>query len=89
MASLIQAADGNFYGTTPFGGGGGCSVPFSSSGCGTVFKMTIDGALTVLHAFSETEGYWPDAALIQGTDGNFYGTTSAGISPGAGTVFTL
>src|SRR5229473_950007 len=69
-ASLIHATDGNFYGTT-FSGG--------ATSSGTVFKMTPGGTVTVLHAFTGgTDGALPFAALIQATDGNFYGTTNGG-----------
>ena len=67
MAGLVQATDGNFYGTTSSGG---------ASGNGTVFKITPNGTLTVLHAFSYSgEGGMPRSGLVQATDGNFYGTT--------------
>jgi uncharacterized repeat protein (TIGR03803 family) len=74
--SLVLATDGNLYGTTA---GGGNSV-----GAGTIFKITPQGVLTTLYDFCSqsncADGGGPDAALIQGTDGNFYGTTG-------GTVF--
>jgi uncharacterized repeat protein (TIGR03803 family) len=84
---LIQATDGNFYGTTSYGGGG--DVAFcdpNRSGyahiCGTVFRLTPSGTLTTLHGFCSqtkcTDGAWPRARLVQGTDGNFYGTTWGG-----------
>jgi uncharacterized repeat protein (TIGR03803 family) len=82
---LIQATDGNFYGTTPNGGGTG------EPGFGTVFKITPSGTLTVLHRFAGTDGEKSLAALVQGTDGNFYGTTSfGGGNPNfGGTVFKI
>jgi uncharacterized repeat protein (TIGR03803 family) len=76
---LVQATDGNFYGTTYFGG---------AYNYGTVFKVTRSGTLTTLHSFDGTEGGNPDAALVQGTDGNFYGTTYYGAN-GYGTVFKI
>ncbi len=81
-ASLIQATDGNFYGTTSSGG---------PSDSGTVFRMTPSGTVTVLHAFAggTTDGAEPQAALIQATDGNFYGTTSSGGPSDNGTVFQM
>ncbi len=68
-ASLIQATDGNLYGTTSAGG---------ISGVGTVFRITLAGALSTLHSFNGTQGADPVAALVQASDGNFYGTTQAG-----------
>ena len=85
-AALVQGRDGNFYGTT-YGGG-------SADGSGTVFRVTPDGTLTTLHSFDSTEGIAPSAALIQGRDGNFYGTTygnyyNVGDPPSSGTVFKI
>jgi uncharacterized repeat protein (TIGR03803 family) len=68
-AGLVQATDGNFYGTT---GGGG------AYGVGTVFKITPGGELTTLHSFDVADGTGPSGGLVQATDGNFYGTTSDG-----------
>jgi uncharacterized repeat protein (TIGR03803 family) len=79
-AALIQATDGNFYGTTGAGG---------SSNDGTVFKMTPAGVLTTLHSFDGSDGAGPAAELVQATAGNFYGTTNGGGSLGDGTVFAL
>jgi uncharacterized repeat protein (TIGR03803 family) len=70
----MQAANGDLYGTTCNGG---------TRGYGTVFTTTLAGALTVLHSFDNTDGACPYSALVQGRDGNFYGTTSM---VGAGTV---
>ena len=86
----MQADDGNFYGTTEQGGGSSNCV----FGCGTVFKTNPSGAITTLHAFDSTDGAAPMGGLVQGTDGNFYGTTSNGGSStncqgGCGTVFKL
>ena len=77
QAKLIQASDGDFYGTTANGG---------TSGYGTVFKMTATGTLTTLVNFNSTNGSRPQAGLLQGSDGNFYGTTREGGSSGYGTV---
>jgi uncharacterized repeat protein (TIGR03803 family) len=90
VAGLILGTDGNFYGTTQVGGGA-CSL---SEGCGTVFKVSPGGTLTILHAFDESDGLYPESVLIQATDGNFYGTTTAGGSSnqclgGCGTVFKI
>jgi uncharacterized repeat protein (TIGR03803 family) len=80
-AGLIQGSDGNFYGTTYFGG---------ASGFGTVFKVTPSGTETVLYSFAGgSDGEHPYAGVIQGSDGNFYGTTYQGGTSGNGTVFKL
>jgi uncharacterized repeat protein (TIGR03803 family) len=87
-AGLVQATDGNFYGTTYFGGNG-----TGGGGGGTVFKITPIGALTTLYNFCSqpncADGAAPYAGLVQGRDGNFYGTTSAGGAAGSGTVFKM
>jgi uncharacterized repeat protein (TIGR03803 family) len=70
LAGLIQATDGNFYGTT-LGGG--------DARYGTVFQMTPRGALARLHSFDNTDGRNPNA-LIQDTSGTLYGTTARGAS---------
>jgi uncharacterized repeat protein (TIGR03803 family) len=87
-ASLVQGTDGNFYGTTFYGG--------NSTGNGTIFKITPQGVLTTLYDFCTqqncTDGASPSAALMQATDGNFYGTTANGglnSNPGWGTIFRL
>src|SRR5271166_2184765 len=83
LGLLVQASDGNFYGTTFNYGGGG------QGGGGTVFKLTSSGTLTVLHSFTgQSDGAEPYAGLIQATDGTFYGTTNigGGIGQAAGTV---
>jgi uncharacterized repeat protein (TIGR03803 family) len=82
FAGLVQGTDGNFYGTTAAGG---------AHNQGTLFRITPAGALTVLHSFSgaPSEGAIPFAGLVQGTDGNFYGTTALGGANSEGTVFKL
>jgi len=82
QAGLVQGTDGNFYGTTSWGGAGG-------SGKGTVFKITPGGVLTTLYSFAGSDGQEPMASLVQATDGNFYGTTAWGGAGGVGTVFEM
>jgi len=87
---LTQATNGNFYGTTRYGG-----VNYG----GTAFELTPTGKLTILHRFcSQTnckDGSNPLAGLVEGTDGNFYGTTYAGgtaqstLCSGCGTAFEI
>ena len=81
---LIQGTDGNFYGITTVGG----NAP-APDGNGTVFKVTPAGTLTTLYTFSSGANGNSPAALIQATDGNFYGTTTQGGIGGQGTVFRL
>lgn len=90
-APLIQATDGNFYGTTARGGNSSCF-----DGCGTIFKITPTGKLTTLYSFHGADGAHPTGALVQYTDGSFYGMSAAGgnqhtgcNSEGCGTVFHL
>jgi uncharacterized repeat protein (TIGR03803 family) len=81
-AGLIQANDGNLYGTAA---GGGYAD-------GAVFRITLAGVESLLCSFGpagSTDGDFPSAAVIQGTDGNLYGTTLEGGTAGVGTVFKL
>lgn len=80
-AGLVQGNDGCFYGTTTFGG---------TNGDGTVFKISSSGAFASLYSFSGgADGSEPEAGLIQGCDGYFYGTTYGGGTNGLGTVFRI
>ena len=90
-AGLVLANDGNFYGTTSYGGkSGSCRL-----GCGTVYRITSAGTLTTLHSFDVLEGSTPLGRLLQATDGNLYGANSNGgdlscNNPnGCGTLFRL
>jgi uncharacterized repeat protein (TIGR03803 family) len=75
VGALVQAADGDFYGTTSAGGDATCEAPY---GCGTVFKITLGGALTTLHRFSGADGQSPNGGLVVAADGTIYGATSLG-----------
>ncbi len=89
---LVQATNGNLYGTTrtpPHGEGGGY-------GYGTIFEITLKGKLTTLHSFDGTDGAYPYTGLVQGADGNLYGTTTngganniTGCDGGCGTIFKI
>jgi uncharacterized repeat protein (TIGR03803 family) len=84
-APLVQATNGDLYGTTLFGG---ASNACSGGGCGVVFKITLSGTFTTLHSFDSTDGDAPRGP-VQATDGNFYGTTNQGGAHGGGTVFKI
>jgi uncharacterized repeat protein (TIGR03803 family) len=80
QGKLLLAKDGNFYGTTSYGG---------SAGQGIVFKVTQDGVFSTLVNFSGSNGAYPLAGLVQARDGDLYGTTSQGGKFGKGTIFKL
>jgi uncharacterized repeat protein (TIGR03803 family) len=86
-ASLVQAKDGNLYGTCPEGGTGGN---------GTVFQITTSGTMTTLHSFTSyyyelgnSDGANPEAGMMLASDGNLYGTCQAGGQNSIGTVFQV
>jgi uncharacterized repeat protein (TIGR03803 family) len=89
--AMVQANDGNLYGTTPTGG----VVTDVPGYFGTIFKMTPEGAFTSLYLFGTVfaggndNGHWPQGNLIQGADGNLKGTTQYGGPPNGGTVFQI
>lgn len=84
-AGLVEATDGNFYGTTEYGANQNCP-----NGCGTVFQLTPEGSLATVHSFDKTDGGYAQGGLVQGTDGNLYGTTTGFVGQHMyGTVFKL
>ena len=100
-SGLVESTSGLFYGTTSYGGTHNCISYGSSGACGTVFQMTGGGAVTTLYDFCAqnncTDGAIPWGGLALGSDGNYYGTTSAGgtgtcsssAGPGCGTIFKI
>src|SRR5579859_4097429 len=110
QAELIQGADGNFYTTTQAGGAGACPGGSQGliAGCGAIVKITPSGTLTVVYSLrydsgtnTAPDGLNPQAGLLQGPDGNFYGVAASGGTQGfsncvtgmgilgCGTVFKL
>jgi uncharacterized repeat protein (TIGR03803 family) len=85
-AGLIQATDGNLYGTTSGGGDINCAAPVT--GCGTFFQMSTQG-FSEIHTFEGSDGSEPSGGFFQATSGMLYGTTSAGGISDLGTVFSL
>ena len=83
LAPLVQGTDGNLYGTTFFTG--------NASGGGTVFKISTGGVFSILHIFKggTSDGWTPMSGLTEGTDGRFYGTTTAGGTYNMGIVYAV
>ena len=81
-AGLIQASDGNLYGTSYAGG---------TKSAGTVYRVALDGTYSTVYSFTPdaSGGYHPYAGLVQGPDGALYGTTLQGGSAKLGTVFRV
>lgn len=87
VAGLLQASDGNYYGSTEYGG---------SYGGGVIFSLSSAGVETILHSFSgnglqsgSTDGAYPKGRLVQGSDGTLYGTTEYGGLFDLGSVFSI
>jgi len=77
---LIFDSQGNLYGTTP---------AINDGPHGTVFKVTQQGVLTVLHSFSGSDGFDPRSGLLMDASGNLFGTTFSGGASGNGVVYEL
>lgn len=80
QAGLVQAQDGDLYGTTSSGG---------PNDFGTVFRLKPNGPVTVVRALAETDGTSPVAGLLEGNDSTLYGTSVSGGPNGAGTVYRV
>jgi len=80
--TLVEASDGNFYGTTTAGG---------TAGYGTIYRYAPDGTYTILYSFGNIpDGQQPFAGLIQASDGRLYGTAfNGGTGLDGGTVFRM
>jgi len=93
LAALTLGPDGNFYGTTEYGGNtiGNTNVNGAGLGGGTVFQVTTNGTLTTLVNFAATNGAYPHGGLLLAPDGKFYGTTASGGPNGLpyGTLFRV
>ena len=85
IAGVTLDAYGNLYGDTQYGGGTGCF----STGCGTVYKVSPTGRLTLLHIFEGSEGALPLGGVIRDNKGNLYSTAFLGGSPDWGTVWQI
>lgn len=99
QAGVIQLSDTSLWGTTTYGGAyqGECST----IGCGTVYELDSEHNFALIHAFAGTDGAFPEAPLLQTSDGNLFGTTLGGgtngiswacaVGPvqGCGTIFEI
>ena len=78
---LVQGEDGNFYGTSSWGG---------ANHEGAVFRITPDGLVTIVFSFNHlTSGTYPYGGLSRAEDGIFYGTTASGGANNVGTIFKI
>ncbi|MGC4028946.1 MAG: hypothetical protein QM696_08750 [Steroidobacteraceae bacterium] len=77
---LVQAGDGNLYGTTLRGG---------AADRGTVFRISLSGTVDIIHEFADSEGESPEGTLVVGPDGNLYGTTMTGGENERGTIYRI
>jgi uncharacterized protein (TIGR03437 family) len=82
QGGLLQASDGTLYGTTD-------PVSATNSDSGTIFRITPAGNFTTIYSFAGVDGMSPNGSLIQGSDGNLYGTTQGGGTNGWGTMFKI
>ena len=82
LAGVVQGADGRLYGTTEYGGADGGGIVYSIATNGTSFQ-------TLWQFGAAGDGSVPQAGLIQGFDGNFYGTTSGGGTDGSGIIYKI
>jgi len=80
-SKLVLHKDGSLYGSTALGG---------PDEAGTIFRVTTNGLLTIVHAFHGlTDGLFPRSPLLEGRDGYFYGATSLGGTYNQGTIFRM
>jgi len=80
FTGLVQATDGNLYGTTMGGG---------ASNVGTIFRITSGGQFSVIYSFDPTTGKYPSAGLLQNTNGKLYGFAGEGGTYNYGTFFSV
>ena len=96
VGALAIGRNGRLFGTTEFGGLGGCTVS-NQTGCGTVFELSPSDSFgsswkeTVLYSFGSRngDGAYPFGGLVIDAEGALYGTTAEGGTHNNGTVFVL
>lgn len=77
---LVEAPDGNLYGTTLLGG---------DNNKGTIYRLGLDGSFAIIHHFDGSGGENPEGTLIVGSDGNLYGTTMVGGERNRGVIYRI
>lgn len=78
---LFLSEDGKYYGTARFGGEGQA---------GTVFSITTEGTLQLIHSFDNPDlGQFPYGGVVKTADGTLYGTTLAGGTYSDGTLYAI
>jgi uncharacterized repeat protein (TIGR03803 family) len=87
VGGMVQGVNGTYYGTTRDGGTNGYTG--AGTGCGTIFKITSSGVLTVMHSFNGQDGSSIESTLLQARDGDLYGTAHDGGAKAFGTVFKI
>jgi len=80
-STLIQARDGNYYGTAEYKAG--------SADAGCVFRISAGGTYVTIHSFTGSDGINPVGALLIGADGALYGTTMTGGVNGCGVLYKI
>ncbi len=93
--TLIEALDGNLYGTAYYGGNACSSDSIEPEGCGTIFRLTAQGKFEVLHTFTGGADGANPGELVEASDGSLYGSASLGgdssvnLGEGFGTIFRV
>jgi len=90
---VVQAVNGDIFGTTYAGGASSYCDVSGYLGCGTIFRLTTTGVFSNFYTFCSTgppclDGQWPQG-LVQAVDGNLYGTTGSGGANGQGTFYRI
>ena len=83
---LVVGKDGNLYGANLYGGSTLC---LGAIGCGSLYRVGLDGKFRLLHVFQGTDGANPVGAISRGATDKLYGATGAGGATDAGTAFSL
>ena len=89
IAGLTLSSNGLFYGTVSYGGPNSCQEETQTVRCGTIFTIEPDGTFNSLYSFKGADGAGPSEGVVEGPDGNLYGSTFFGGSANSGTIFKM